>query len=170
MAFGFKVIAWSPHLTQERADQSAQEVGLQTGDVQVVDKETLFRNSDVISIHLILADSTRGIVSTGELESMKPSAFLVNTSRGPIVEEKALLGCLGKGRIRGYAGDVFDIEPLPVDSAWRTTQWGTEGRSEVVLTPHSGYSFDTQLGNMWEKTKENLERLSRDEDLLWPLQ
>lgn len=169
LAFGFKVIAWSPNLTQERADESCRDIGLEKGGVEVVKKQELFERSDVVSIHLILGETTRGIVGKAELEKMKSTAFLVNTSRGPIVDENALLGHLDKGKIRGYAGDVFDVEPLPVDSPWRTTQWGKEGRSEVVVTPHSGYSYENQLGGMWEKTRENLERLSKGEELLWPL-
>jgi len=170
LAFGMKIIAWSPHLTQDRADESAAAIGLPAGTFRVVSKADLFEQSDVLSVHIVLSDQTRGIVGADDLGTLKSTAFLVNTSRGPLIDEKALLDTLDQGRIRGYAGDVFDVEPLPLDSRWRTTKWGAEhGRSEVVLTPHSGYAYEGQMRTMWEKTRENLGRLARDEELQWKL-
>ena len=170
LAFGMKVIAWSPNLTQARADEAATAAGLPAGSFKAVTKAELFEQSDVLSVHIVLGEQTRGIVGPDELAKLKPAAFLVNTSRGPLIDEDALLDMLDKGRIRGYAGDVFDVEPLPLDSRWRTTKWGGEnGRSEVVLTPHSGYAYEGQMGTMWEKTRENLGRLARGEELEWKL-
>ena len=169
LAFGMKIIAWSAHLDQSRADVAAKECGLDSGDFTVVSKEELFRQSDVISLHLVLADTTTGIVGSEELGAMKKDAFLINTSRGPLVDETALFKVLNQGKIRGYAGDVFDIEPLPLESPWRTTQWGREGRSEVVLTPHSGYAYEGQMKDMWEKTALNLGRIANGESLEWRL-
>jgi glycerate dehydrogenase len=98
---------------------------------------------------------------------MKPTSFLVNTSRGPLVDEAALLDCLERGHIRGAALDVFDTEPLPPDSRWRTTPWGESGRSQVILTPHTVYSFEAHLRGMWEATRENLDRVVRGEEVKW---
>lgn len=121
-AFGLDVIAWSPNLTQDRADA----VG-----VQAVSKEDLFGTADVVSLHLVLSDTTRGIVGAREIGMMKPGAMLINTSRGPLVDEPALLAALLAGRIRAGI-DVFDIEPLPADSPWRHAP-------NTVLTPHLGF-------------------------------
>lgn len=164
-----KVIAWSPNLSQAKADVAAQECGLAPGDFVAVSKEDLFGQSDLVSVHMVLADSTTGIVGEAELGSMKKEAFLVNTSRGPLIDENALLDTLQQGRIRGYAGDVFDVEPLPLDSPWRTVQWGEDGRSEVVVTPHSGYAYEGQMRDMWEKTAMNLGRIARDEEVEWKM-
>ena len=92
-----------------------------------------------------------------ELSLMKPTAFLVNTSRGPLVNEAALLNVLKSGKIKGAAIDVYDEEPLPLDSAWRKTQWGRDGRSEVVLSPHMGYVEEGVLNRWYEDTAINLE-------------
>ena len=121
-AFGLDVIAWSPNLTQDRAN----EVG-----VQAVSKPDLFSMADIVSIHLILGDTTRGIVGAREIGMMKPGAMLINTSRGPLVDEPALLAALQAGRIRAGI-DVFDIEPLPADSPWQHAP-------NTVLTPHLGF-------------------------------
>src|SRR6478735_5140313 len=109
-AFGMKVIAWSQNLTPERC----KEVG-----VEYSTKEDLFRNADVVTIHLVLSDRTRGLVGANELGSMKKSAYIVNTSRGPIIDEKALLDALNKKQIAGAGLDVFDVEPLPLDHPYR---------------------------------------------------
>src|SRR5438034_6450285 len=122
-AFGMKVIAWSQNLTQEKC----KEVG-----VDYVSKEHLFRQADILTIHVILSQRTRGIVGAKELGLMKPSAYIINTSRGPIIEEAALLAALGENKIAGAGLDVFDIEPLPVDHPLRKMDNG-------VLTPHLGY-------------------------------
>jgi len=122
-AFGMKVIAWSQNLTPERC----KEVG-----VEYSTKEDLFRNADVVTIHLVLSDRTRGLVGANELGSMKKSAYIVNTSRGPIIDEKALLDALNKKQIAGAGLDVFDVEPLPLDHPYRKMD-------NVVITPHLGY-------------------------------
>lgn len=121
-AFGLDVIAWSPNLTQDRADAAG---------IRAVSKEDLFGRADIVSLHLVLGDTTRGIVGAREIGMMKPGAMLINTSRGPLVDEPALLAALHAGRIRAGI-DVFDIEPLPADSPWRHAP-------NTVLTPHLGF-------------------------------
>ncbi|PPR73333.1 MAG: Glycerate dehydrogenase [Alphaproteobacteria bacterium MarineAlpha3_Bin4] len=123
LAFGMEVIAWSENLTNERAAEH--------GAVRV-EKDELFERSDVLTIHLLLSERTRGLVGARELELMKPTAYLVNTSRGPIVDETALIEVLEKGRIAGAGIDVYDTEPLPVDHPLR-------GLDNTVLTGHTGY-------------------------------
>jgi phosphoglycerate dehydrogenase-like enzyme len=123
LAFGMRVIAWSPNLTRERC----AEVG-----AQLATKETLFREADFVTIHLQLSARSRGLVAAGDLERMKPTAFLINTSRGPIVEETALVAALEQGAIAGAGLDVFDIEPLPDEHPLRRL-------SNTVVTPHQGY-------------------------------
>ncbi|HEY8526576.1 MAG TPA: D-2-hydroxyacid dehydrogenase family protein [Acidimicrobiales bacterium] len=125
-AFRMDVVAWSQNLTDERA----AEVG-----VRRVAKDELFARSDVVSIHLVLSDRTRGLVGEAELAAMKPTAILVNTSRGPIVDEAALVRALHEGRIAGAGLDVFDREPLPADHPLRSAP-------RTVLTPHIGYVTD----------------------------
>src|SRR6185437_10002947 len=122
-AFGMKVIAWSQNLTPERC----QEVG-----VGYVGKDDLFRQSDFITIHNVLSARSRGAVGAKEFGLMKPSAFIINTSRGPIVDEAALLAALRDKKIAGAGLDVFDNEPLPLDHPLRKM-------NNVVLTPHLGY-------------------------------
>jgi lactate dehydrogenase-like 2-hydroxyacid dehydrogenase len=165
LAFGMKVIAWSPNLTQERADQAAISAGLNKGDWKAVTKEEVFEQCDILSVQIVLSDTTRGLIRKDDLERMRPTSFFVNTSRGPIVNEGELLDHLENGKIRGAAIDVFDQEPLPLDSRWRSVKWGEEGRSEVVMTPHSGYAFEKQMEGMWVETKENLERLVKGDEL-----
>jgi phosphoglycerate dehydrogenase-like enzyme len=123
VAFGMRVIAWSQNLTAERA----AEVG-----VQRVTKEELFREADVLTIHLKLGDRTKALVGAKELGLMKPGAYLVNTSRGPIVSEDALIAALQERRIGGAALDVFDEEPLPAAHPFRFLP-------NVLATPHIGY-------------------------------
>ena len=122
-AFGMKVIAWSQNLTPERC----KEVG-----VEYSTKDDLFRNADVVTIHLVLGDRTRGLVGASQLGSMKKTSYIVNTSRGPIIDEKALLDALNKKQIAGAGLDVFDVEPLPLDHPYRKMD-------NVVITPHLGY-------------------------------
>ncbi|KAF9893200.1 hypothetical protein FE257_011623 [Aspergillus nanangensis] len=165
LAFDMQVTAWSSNLTQEKADEQASGLGLPAGSFRVVaSKEEFFRGADVVSVHNVLSERSRGIVGEGELAVMKASALLVNTSRGPLVDEKALLEAANLGRIRGVALDVFDPEPLPVDSPWRTTGWGRDGRSEVLLTPHMGYG-DEQIHGWYGEVAENLERWLNGEEL-----
>lgn len=176
LAWGMKIVTWSTNLTQEKADQFAEELGLPvTGGgiasegektFRVVGKEELFRSSDVISLHYVLSARSRGIVSTQELAWMKPSGILINTSRGPLIDEAALLDVLRHGRIRGAALDVFDIEPLPADSEWRTENWDEEGKSRVLLTPHMGYVQEDNFRTWYEETVENVERYIGGKDLL----
>jgi len=122
-AFGMKPIAWSQNLTAEKCSV----VG-----AALVSREELFRQADFLSIHLVLGPRSRGLVTAQDLSLMKPTAFLINTSRGPIVDEAALLSALSQRRIAGAGLDVFDVEPLPVNHPLR-------GLDNVVLTPHLGY-------------------------------
>jgi phosphoglycerate dehydrogenase-like enzyme len=122
-AFGMQVIAWSQNLT----DETASSVGARR-----VEKDDLFRDADVLSIHVVLSDRTRGLVTARELALMKPDAYLINTSRGPIVVEADLLAALRSGRIAGAGIDVFDQEPPAADHPFRTMD-------NVVVTPHLGY-------------------------------
>ncbi len=122
-AFGMKVIAWSPNLTPQRC----QEAG-----VEYASKADLFRTADIVTIHVQLGDRSRGLVGPTEFNLMKPTAYLVNTSRGPIVQEAELLSALTEHRIAGAGLDVFDIEPLPLDHPFRRMD-------NVVITPHLGY-------------------------------
>ena len=123
MAFGMKTIAWSQNLTDEKANAAGAEY---------VSKEDLFRNADFVTIHLVLSDRSRGLVGAKELGLMKKSSYLINTSRGPIVDEKALIAALQAKSIAGAGLDVFDIEPLPLDHPFRKME-------NVVITPHLGY-------------------------------
>jgi len=122
-AFGMNVIAWSPNLTAERCKEAG---------VGYAGKEELFRSADIVTIHLQLSERSRGTVTAKELALMKPTAYLVNTARGPIVEEKALIAALDGRRIAGAGLDVFDVEPLPLDHPFRRMD-------NVVITPHLGY-------------------------------
>lgn len=122
-AFGMRVVAWSQNLTPQRA----AEVG-----VEYVDKQQLFEQADVLSVHLVLSERSRGLVDAQALAWMKPGARLVNTSRGPIIDETALIRALREGRLAGAALDVFDEEPLPQDHPFRTLP-------TVLATPHIGY-------------------------------
>lgn len=153
-SFGMRILAWSSSLTQEKADEKATSMGLDAEDedgektFKVVSKEELFQQADVLSVHYVLSDRSRGIVGKDVLDLMKKSAFLVNTSRGPLVDEDALQTTLEEGKIRGAALDVFEIEPLPADSKWRTVKWGEEGRGKVLLSPHMGYVEEETMGNV----------------------
>ncbi|PWY70906.1 hypothetical protein BO70DRAFT_365225 [Aspergillus heteromorphus CBS 117.55] len=156
--FGMSVIAWSTNLTQEKADEQAVAMGLPAGSfVAVKEKLGFFGQADVVSLHNVLSERSRGIVGREELRAMKRTGLLVNTSRGPLVDEAALLETLETGGIAGVALDVFETEPLAGESPWRTTKWGTEGRSEVLLTPHMGYG-DEQIHGWYAEVAENLER------------
>jgi D-3-phosphoglycerate dehydrogenase len=122
-ALGMKVLAWSQNLTPEKC----REVG-----VDYATKEELLRQSDIVTIHVQLSARSRGLIGAKDLALMKPTAYLVNTSRGPIVEETALLDALSNRRLAGAGLDTFDIEPLPLDHPFRKLD-------NVVLTPHLGY-------------------------------
>lgn len=154
-----KIVAWSSNLTQEAADEKARAFGYPEGTFRVAaSKEELLQVSDVVSVHYVLSERTRNILAARELALMRPSAFLINTSRGPLVDEEALLDALKQGKIRGAALDVYNVEPLPPDSEWRTTPWGQDGRSEVLLSPHMGYVEDGVMHRWYEDTVANLEK------------
>jgi phosphoglycerate dehydrogenase-like enzyme len=123
VAFGMDVVAWSQNLTAQRA----ADLG-----VRLVDKDELLATSDIVSIHLVLSDRTRGLIGAKELAKMKPTAYLVNTSRGPIVTHDALVAALRDATIAGAGLDVYSVEPLPIDDPLREL-------SNTVLTPHIGY-------------------------------
>jgi len=122
-AFGMKTIAWSQNLTEDKAKAAGADY---------VSKDDLFRNSDFVTIHIVLSDRSRGLIGAKELGSMKKTAYLINTSRGPIVDEKALIAALQNKAIAGAGLDVFDVEPLPPDHPFRKMD-------NVVITPHLGY-------------------------------
>lgn len=122
-AMGMRVIAWSQNLTDELAVERGAER---------VDEDRLYAESDVLSVHLLLSGRTRGLVGERQLRLMKPDSLLVNTSRGPIVDEDALLRACREGWIGGAALDVYDVEPLPADHALR-------GEPAILLAPHAGY-------------------------------
>jgi phosphoglycerate dehydrogenase-like enzyme len=123
LAFGMKVIAWSQNLTEEKASAAG---------ATLVDKQTLFREADVVTVHLVLSSRTRDLIGAPELALMKQTARLVNTSRGPIVDEAALIEALRARRIAGAAVDVFEAEPLPADHPFRKLE-------DILATPHIGY-------------------------------
>lgn len=159
-AFGMRVIAWSQNLTPEQAAVCGAEW---------VPREALFRQSDVLSIHLVLSDRSRRTVDTQELSWMKPEAILVNTSRGPIVNEAALVEALAQRRIGAAGLDVFEQEPLPAAHPLR-------GLDNVVLTPHVGYVTRDSLANFYRATVTGLQayfqgspiKLLNPEALAWP--
>ena len=126
VAFGMNVIAWSQNLTSERAGQFG---------ATLVTKQQLLESSDIVTIHVVLSARTRGLIGAADLSSMKSSAYLVNTSRGPIVDESALIDALTNGTIAGAGLDVFDTEPLPLGHPLRSIP-------NTVLTPHMGYVTD----------------------------
>jgi phosphoglycerate dehydrogenase-like enzyme len=138
-AFGMNVVAWSQNLTAERAGEHG---------VTAVSKEELLSTSDVVTIHVLLSKRTRGLLGAEELALMKPGALLVNTSRGPIVDEKALLEALHAGAIRA-ALDVYDIEPLPADHPLRAAP-------NTVLTPHIGFVTDDEYRIFYGDAVENI--------------
>jgi len=139
-AFGMKVLAWSQNLTPERC----KEVG-----VEYASKEDLLRNADFVTIHLVLGDRSRGLLGATEFGLMKKTAYLINTSRGPIVDEKALLAALNNKQIAGAGLDVFDVEPLPVDHPFRKL-------GNVVLTPHLGYVSQQNYQRYYPDIVENI--------------
>jgi phosphoglycerate dehydrogenase-like enzyme len=139
-AFGMPVIAWSQNLT----DETAASVGARR-----VEKDDLFRLSDVLSIHVQLSDRTRGLVTARELALMKRDAYLINTSRGPIVVEADLIAALRSGRLAGAGVDVFDLEPPPADHPFRSMD-------NVTISPHLGYVTRETLTAFYTDTLEAL--------------
>ncbi len=140
-AFGMEVIAWSQNLTDERAADSG---------VRRVGKDDLFRQSDFISIHYKLGDRSHGLVGAAEIGLMKPTAYLVNTSRGPIVDTDALIAALKEGRIAGVGIDVYDEEPLPADHPLRSCP-------RTLLTPHIGYVTEDTYRAFYGEMVEDIE-------------
>lgn len=156
-AFGMNVLAWSSSLTQEAADEKARAIGLPEGTFRVAkSKDELLQTSDVLSIHYVLSARSKDILGARELSLLKPSALLINTSRGPLITEDALVDILKQGKIRGAALDTYNVEPLPKNSVWRTTAWGTNGSSTVLLSPHMGYVEEGVLHRWYEDTAVNL--------------
>ncbi|MFJ1974865.1 D-2-hydroxyacid dehydrogenase family protein [Streptomyces sp. NPDC087903] len=141
LAFGMEVVAWSRHLTKERAD----EVGVQLA----ASKEELLAGSDFVSVHLALGDRTRGLLGAAELALLKPTAYLINTSRAAIVDQDALLAALHEGRIAGAGVDVFDIEPLPADHPMRTAP-------RLLATPHLGYVSRANYATYYGQAVEDI--------------
>jgi phosphoglycerate dehydrogenase-like enzyme len=138
-ALGMTVLAWSQNLTPEAAAAAGAER---------VEKAALLERSDAVSLHLVLSDRSRGILGAADLARMRPGAVLVNTSRGPLVDEPALLAAVQSGRIRA-ALDVYDREPLPPDSPWRTAP-------NTVLTPHLGYVTADTMQGFYREGVENV--------------
>jgi phosphoglycerate dehydrogenase-like enzyme len=139
-AFGMKVIAWSQNLTEEKAAAAG---------ARLVDKDTLFREGDVVCVHTVLSTRTRGLVTAHELGLMKKTAYLINTSRGPIVDEAALIDVLTRKAIAGAALDAYVPEPLPADHPFRTL-------TNVIATPHIGYVTEDTYRIFYGETVDNI--------------
>jgi phosphoglycerate dehydrogenase-like enzyme len=139
-AFGMDVIAWSEHLTDERAARAG---------ARAVTREQLFAESDWLSVHLVLSQRTRGLVGAGELAAMKDTATLINTSRGPIVDEAALVAALREGTIAGAGLDVYEREPLPSDDP-------LTGCETAVLLPHLGYVSESAMRVMYGQVVQDI--------------
>ena len=140
-AFGMNVIAWSPNLTADRC----KEVG-----VTYATKEELFSTADIVTVHVVLSPRSRGLVGREDLARMKPTAYLVNTARGPIVDEQALLETLQQRKIAGAGIDVFSVEPLPLDHPFRKLD-------NMVLTPHLGYATEESFRNHYTQMVEGID-------------
>jgi phosphoglycerate dehydrogenase-like enzyme len=140
-AFGMQTIAWSPNLTTERAAAAG---------VERVDKNTLLTRSDFLTIHLVLSKSTRHLISASDLTLLRPAAYLINTSRGPIVEESALISALKNKHLAGAALDVFDQEPLPLNHPFRSLP-------NTVITPHLGYVTQETYKIFYTQAAENIQ-------------
>jgi phosphoglycerate dehydrogenase-like enzyme len=141
-AFGMNPVAWSQNLTPEVAKAAG---------ATLVSKDRLFEQADILTIHLVLSGRTRGLVGSSELGRMKPNARLINASRGPIVDEQALIGALKNRQIAGAAVDVFDIEPLPPSHPFRTLD-------NVLATPHIGYVSHSLYKTFYEDTVSNVRK------------
>jgi len=140
-AFGMDVVAWSPNLTEERAEKAG---------VKLVTKQELFATSDAISVHLVLSDRTRGIVDAASIESMKPTSYLINTSRAGLIDQDALKQSLEQGKIAGAGLDVFDSEPLGQYDGWRYVP-------RTVLTPHLGYATPENFAVFYANVVEDIQ-------------
>ena len=139
-AFGMSVIAWSQNLTREQAEEHGG---------RLVAKEALFREADIVTVHLVLSKRTIGIIGATELELMKPTAYLINTSRAPLITEGALVAALKNHKIAGAAMDVYDIEPLPLDHPFRWIE-------NAITTPHIGYVTRGIYQTFYGHTVENI--------------
>jgi D-3-phosphoglycerate dehydrogenase len=148
-AFGMNVIAWSPNLTAERCKEVS---------VGYASKEELFSTADIVTIHVVLSQRSRGLVGAADLARMKPTSFLVNTARGPIVDEAALLETLKARKIAGAAVDVFSVEPLPVDHPFRKLD-------NIVLTPHLGYVTEEGFRSHYTQMVEGIDAWLKGEAL-----
>ncbi|MBU6464820.1 MAG: D-2-hydroxyacid dehydrogenase family protein [Bradyrhizobium sp.] len=146
-AFGMNVIAWSPNLTPERC----KEVG-----VGYVTREELFSNADIVTIHVVLSQRSRGLVGPADLARMKPTAYIVNTARGPIIDQDALLKVLQQRKIAGAGIDVYAVEPLPIDSPFRKLE-------NVVLTPHLGYVTEDSFRDHYSQMVDGIDAWLKDE-------
>lgn len=139
-AFGMKVIAWSPNLTPDKARE---------GGADYASREELFAQADIVTIHLVLGDRSRGLITADDIGRMKKTAYLINTARAPIVDQAALLKALDERRIGGAGLDVFEVEPLPVDHPYRKLD-------NVVLTPHLGYVSEQTYRKFYPDIVENI--------------
>jgi phosphoglycerate dehydrogenase-like enzyme len=142
LAFGMEVTAWSENLTEERAEEAGVHLA--------PSKEELLRRSDFVSVHLVLGDRTRGLLGAAELALLKPTAYLVNTSRAAIVDQDALLAALHEGRIAGAGLDVFDVEPLPAGHPLRSAP-------RLLATPHLGYVTRSNYRTYYGQAVEDIE-------------
>ncbi len=145
-AFGMDVIAWSANLTPEAAEKAG---------AIYVSKDELFSRADVLTVHLVLSERSRGLIGADELALMKPTALLVNTSRGPIIDETALVDAVRSQRIAGAGLDVFDTEPLPTEHPLRSLD-------TVLATPHIGYVADRVYRTFYGETADNVARWLSD--------
>jgi phosphoglycerate dehydrogenase-like enzyme len=139
-AFGMRVVAWSQNLTPDRAAE---------GGATWISKDELFTVSDVVTVHLKLSPRTTGLVGAADLAAMKPTSILINTSRGPIVDQSALVSALTSGSIAGAGLDVYDTEPLPVGHPLL-------GAPNTVLLPHLGYVTEGAYRSMFEQVVEDI--------------
>ena len=148
-AFDMNVIAWSQNLTAERAAEC---------QATLVDKDTLFREADIVSVHLRLSDRTRGLVGARELGLMKPTSYFINISRGPIVDEAALVDALQRKAIAGAGLDTLDVEPLPKDHPLLKL-------SNTVITPHVGYVTEEGYRAFYGGVVEDIRAFSSGESV-----
>ena len=146
-AFGMSVLAWSPNLTAERAAQ---------GGATLVSQDALLSQADFVTLHLVLGDRSRGVIGARELGLMQSTAYLINTSRGPLVDEPALVQALQQGSIAGAGLDVFDTEPLPLDHPLRQLE-------NTVITPHMGYVTRQGYGVFYGEAVEDIQAFLRGE-------
>jgi phosphoglycerate dehydrogenase-like enzyme len=148
-AFGMNVIAWSPNLTPDKCKEAG---------VTYASKEQLFKTADVITIHVVLGPRSRGLVGREDLLRMKPTAYIVNTARGPIIDETALLEVLQQKKIAGAGIDVFSVEPLPVDHPFRKLD-------NMVITPHLGYATEEVFCGHYAQMVEGIDAWFKGEPL-----